>query len=231
MLRRGILVGLMVLPFVVAGCGDDDEMMMTPTAEASLRVAHLSPDAPNVDVWLDGAMVAALTDVPFGAVSAYLTVPAGDHNVQVFATGTSTGAVIDADVTLTADTAYTVAATGELLQQDLQPLVLVDNDMPTVAGNSLVRFVHLSPDAPAVDVVVTGGATLFPNTSFRGSTSYGSVTAGMYDLEVQLASNQAVALTIPGLVLTGGTNYTVFATGFALGGTPALAALAVVDAQ
>ena len=77
--------------------------------EAFVRVVHASPDAPNVDVWVDGETV--LTDVPFTAVSDYLTLPAGTYNVQVTATG-STDPVIDADLTLEAGTSYTVAATG-----------------------------------------------------------------------------------------------------------------------
>src|SRR5688572_17651539 len=75
--------------------------------ETFVRVVHASPDAPNVDVWVDGVKV--LTDVPYTAVSDYLPVTAGDHNVQVTATG-STDPVIEADLTLEAGTSYTVAA-------------------------------------------------------------------------------------------------------------------------
>src|SRR5918997_4449897 len=55
--------------------------------EAFVRVVHASPDAPNVDVWVDGETV--LTDVPFTAVSDYLSLSAGTYNVQVSATGTT----------------------------------------------------------------------------------------------------------------------------------------------
>ena len=93
--------------------------------EAFVRVVHASPDAPNVDVWVDGETV--LTDVPFTAVSDYLTLPAGTYNVQVTATG-STDPVIDADLTLEAGTSYTVAATG--LLADITATVLIDDRTP-----------------------------------------------------------------------------------------------------
>jgi hypothetical protein len=45
--------------------------------QAQVRVAHLSPDAPNVDVSVNGEPVAALQNVPYGTISPYLSLPAG----------------------------------------------------------------------------------------------------------------------------------------------------------
>ena len=137
-------------------------------ATATLRVAHLSPDAPGVDVYLDGQVVNGLTGVPFKAVSGYLTVGATTHNVKVYVAGTTTDPVIDANLTLLPGTAYTVAATGLVSAGDLKPLVLVDDRQGPAANRSLVRFVHLSPDAPNVDIKVMNGPTLFSNVAFRG---------------------------------------------------------------
>ena len=50
-----------------------------------------------------------------------------------------------------------MAATGFLAS--IQPLVLEDDRGTT--GQAKVRFVHTSPDAPAVDVAVKGGPVLF----------------------------------------------------------------------
>jgi Domain of unknown function (DUF4397) len=41
--------------------------------QAQVRVAHLAPDAPNVDVYVNGDPV--LTDVPYTTVSDYLPLP------------------------------------------------------------------------------------------------------------------------------------------------------------
>jgi len=79
---------------------------------AQLRVAHLSPDAPAVDVWVNGERT--LTDVPFQGISDYLSLPAGEYRVQVSPAGQTEPIVIDATVALEAGTAYTMAATGLL---------------------------------------------------------------------------------------------------------------------
>jgi Domain of unknown function (DUF4397) len=173
--------------------------------EASVRVVHASPDAPNVDVWVDGTKV--LTDVPYAAVSDYLAVPAGDHNVQVAATG-STDPVIDADLTLAAGTSYTVAATGMLA--DITATVLVDDRTPA-SGQAKLRVFHASPSAPsAVDVAVTGGPVLVEGLAYGEATDYLAVDPGEYALEIRTAgeSDAALALTAN---LEAGENYTAIA--------------------
>ena len=79
-----------------------------------------------------------------------------------------------------------------------------------------MRFVHTSPDAPAVDIVLKdGGPMFFGNVSFRDAEDYLAVADGSYDLQVQLASKKAPVLDIDGVMLDGSTNYTVFAIGLA----------------
>ena len=56
--------------------------------QAQVRVAHLAPDAPNVDVYVNDEPV--LTDVPYTTISDYLSLPAGTQQVTVFATGDTT---------------------------------------------------------------------------------------------------------------------------------------------
>ncbi|HAD33406.1 MAG TPA: cell wall anchor protein, partial [Chitinophagaceae bacterium] len=89
-------------------------------------------------------------------------------------------------------------------------------------GKAHVRFVHLSPDAPAVDVAVTGGSVVFANKAFKTYTAFTPLDAGTYNLEVRVAGTSTVALPLPGIALTAGKIYTVFAKGF-LGGTGAQA--------
>jgi len=192
---------------------------------AKLRVAHLSPDAPAVDIWANGSII--LENVPFKGISDYLEVPAGEYRVQVTPTGATEPIVIDATVELGINKAYTVAATG-LLADDLAPIVLMD-DVMTLTDSGKVRFVHTSPDAPAVDVGVSGGPILFRNASFREASDYLAVEGGLYNLEVRLAGTMTVALPVPGVSLSNGTNYTIFATGLA--GDGSLMALPAIDAE
>jgi hypothetical protein len=213
----------MVTIAFVPGCSDDDDPTRPAMDMAKVRAAHLSPDAPAVDVWVDGTRV--LMDVPFEAFSDYLDVPAGDRRIQVTPAGAETPVVIDASVTVSAGQAYTVAATGLLNSSDLTPIVLVDE--PTSGSDPWVRFAHTSPDAPAVDIVVSGGPTLFDGVAFRQAAGYNPVGAGTYDLEVRLDDGGALALSIPNVTLDPNTSYTAFAVGLA--GDGSLKAILVKD--
>ena len=213
---------LLLMAAVPASAADD----------AMVRVLHASPDAPAVDVHLDDAPVEALTGVPFGAISEYLAVPAGDHNVKVFATGTTTDPVIDADVTVAAGASYTIAATDALAAITAQ--VIEDDPSPSCL-TAQVRVVHFSADAPAVDIATSGATAedaVVQDLVYPNASGYLDLPGGTYDLEVRLAGETTVALPLPGVTIEDCTSYSVFAVGSAASpavGDNALQVVVAVD--
>ena len=193
-------------------------------AFSRLRVGHLSPDAPAVDVYVDDQLT--LEDVPFRAFSNYLVVESGMHNVKVTPANSST-AVIDADVTLMGDINYCVVAMGLVGNNTLAPFVFTDDLVE--GGQAKVRFIHGSPNAPSVDVLLRNGGILFGNTMFGMAATGIEVGAGTYDFDVNVAGTNDLALLIDDVPLSNGTNYTVFATGLLGDATTPLSAIAVVD--
>jgi len=199
MVLLGMLLALAAVPAALAQ-----------GASAKVRVVHASPDAPAVDVYLDGNKV--LTNVPFFTASDYLDVPAGAHDIKVTPTGDASTAVIDAKgVSVEAGKVYTVAATGKLA--DIKATIYSDNLSAPAAGKAHVRVVHASPDAPAVDIKVKGGPALISNLAFPKDSGYLPVDAGSYDLTVNVAGSDTVALELPGTKLEAGKIYDIFAVG------------------
>jgi hypothetical protein len=78
---------------------------------AALRVAHLSPDAPRVDVWVNAARV--LRNVPYETASKYFRLKPGTYRIRITAAGT-TNAVFDKRLRLRGGQAVTAAAVGAL---------------------------------------------------------------------------------------------------------------------
>jgi hypothetical protein len=191
--------------------------------QARVRAVHASPDAPAVDILVNDN--AAFTNAPFKGITQYASLDVGTYNVKVVPTGATDPVVIEADLELEAKD-YTVVAVGKL--ESIEPLVLVDNNSDPAEGKAHVRFVHASPDAPAVDIAVKDGPVLFSNVAFKGVGDYLPVDAGTYDLEVRVAGTEDVALEVPGVELQNGVVYTVFAMGLA-GGEPALTAVPSAD--
>jgi hypothetical protein len=213
---------------VVTGVG-------TATAQdevAMVRVAHLSPNTPEVDVIVDDS-TRAFTDASFGDVTDYAELPAGEYNVKVVPAGAPPeSAFIDADLTLDADTAYTVAAIGENRGQ-LAPLVLVDDNSDPDSGDAKLRVVHASPDAPAVDVTANGGdVTLVDGLAFGEASDYVEVPADTYDVEVRAdteSNDGTVVLEISDLEIPDGAVITAYAVGFVGGRSPEFSVFTTVD--
>lgn len=207
--KKFTVAAIMIGALAIAGCGDDDNPASPQNSTARALVVHASPDAPGVDLLVDNVVVNSQPLI-FPSNTGYLSVDSGNRSIKVNAAGTNT-TVINANLDLTADAAYTIFATGRLA--DIAPLVLQDNLAAPAAGKAHVRFVHLSPDAPAVDITLTDGTVVFDNQAFRGYTAFTPLDAGSYDLQVRLAGTPTVVLNLPGIAVADGKIYTVFARG------------------
>lgn len=210
----------------LASCGNDSTSNpFIPNPGARVMAVHASPDAPAVDLLVDGTV--AGTGLAFPNNTGYLTVTAGTRNVKVNVAGSGT-TVINADFPVLAGGNYSVFAKGPVAS--IGALVIADDLTAPATGKAHVRFVHLSPDAPAVDVAVTGGPVLFANKAFEEYSAFTPVDAGTYDLEVRPAGSGSVVLALPGVALQSGKIYTVFARGFLAGtGAQALGAQIIVN--
>ncbi|MGM0753954.1 MAG: DUF4397 domain-containing protein [Bacillota bacterium] len=175
--------------------------------DAMVRIVHASPDAPAVDVYVDGNAV--VEGAEFKAATDYMNLPAGDHKVEIYAAGTmgSEDPVISQDLTVEAGMAYTVAAANTL--ENLE-LVVAQDSMDVTEGMTKVRVGHLSPDAPTVDVGLVGGDSLFSGAEFKAITDYQELDPGTYDLEIRTPEGDQV-LDLSGTMLEENTVYSVFA--------------------
>ncbi|MDZ5473115.1 DUF4397 domain-containing protein [Bacillus sp. 31A1R] len=188
-----------------------------------VRVIHASPDAPNVDVYVNGNRI--LRDVPYKQVSNYMSLPEGRYQIDIYPAGEMVSTVISRKVNVESGKNYTLVAAGPANNLRL----LTFEDQPRVPmGETKVRFIHLSPDAPAVDIAVTKGDVIFPNVSFRQATNYLPLSPMTVDLEARVAGTKNVALPLPGVQLSPNEVYTVLAVGL-VSGEPGLEAIIIKD--
>lgn len=212
---------LLTAAVLLSSCSKDEDI-----AQANVLVIHASPDAPGVDLLVDDVKqnTSALT---YPQNTGYLKVNAGSRNFKINVAGTPT-TVINANVTLEQDKSYSVFAIDSVSK--ISAVVVADDLSTPASGKAHVRFIHLSPNAPAVDIALDGGAVVFPNTSFKVGTAFTPLDAGTYDLEVRVAGTQTVALDLDPINLQAGKIYTVFAKGFLTAdGAQALGAEIIVN--
>jgi hypothetical protein len=164
-----------------------------------LRLAHLSPNTPPVDVYLysfgnPGAMV-VLHHVGYGDVSGYQSVASGEYTVAMRLAGAASGSkpVLSTTINVNSGDAYTVAGVGPLAGIHLQ--VLTDR-LTTPRNKALVRVIQASMHQPSVTVTV-GTKVLGRGLSFTTVTPYEVVNPGLLTVSAAGASaNGSSQLTL-----------------------------------
>lgn len=218
---------LFAISFVVAACNKNEDD--APQPEADVKVVHASPDAPGVDLLVDNAKVNS-SALSFPQNTGYLSLKSGTRNIKVNASGTST-TVINADVPFGQGKKYSVYAYDVL--NSIKAFVVEDNLATPASGKAHIRFFHLSPGAPAVNVGVLSGATftgVFTNRSFETQATatanavFTPVDAGTYNFDVRVAGTTTSVLTLNNINLQAGKIYTVFAKGIVGNSTTPLGA-------
>jgi hypothetical protein len=181
---------------------------------ALVRVAHFSPDASYVDVYMVSLNRRQLfPNVFYKSVSAYWAVAAGPFTYEVRAAGASPESppVIQVKGNLGAGRAYTVAAVGR--RDRLQGVLLRDDMAPSAPGRAKVRFLDAAYDLPSVDIAVTGGPLLESKVAFPEPTGYRQLASGRYRVEVRRSGAGAVLVkgtvavrpgTVTSVALVGG---------------------------
>ncbi|NNJ09139.1 DUF4397 domain-containing protein [Chloroflexales bacterium ZM16-3] len=175
-----------------------------------IRVMHASPDAPAVDVFVNGQAV--LTSVPFFTASPYLPLANGTYQIAISPAGKGTDySVVVGDLEVKNGFTGTLVATNMF---DMIEAVLYNDDLSRVAdGSARVKVLHLSSDAPAVDIKLGGtGSAVVRGLAFKQSDTV-EVPAGSYIFDISPAGDAGVVFTTPELRFESGWIYTLAATG------------------
>ena len=194
------------------------------TGTGWIRLAHLSPNTPPVDVYLysfgNSNAEIVLHHVAYGTVSPYEAVTAGDYSVAMRASGASPSSqpVLSTSVTVKAGHAYTVAGMGPESGLRLQVL---DDQLTTPAGKSVVRVIQASLKQQTVKFTC-GGQTIVPKATFGSVSPYQAIPANTWTMQAIGAGATATGR----LAMAPGTVHTMVV----LDGTNGLEIVNLVDA-
>lgn len=145
-----------------------------------------------------------LHHVAYGTVSPYESVQAGDYSVAMRAAGASATSqpVLSTSVTIAAGHAYTVAGMGPYSGLRLQ---VMDDDLTTPSGQSLVRVIQASLKDQVVKVTL-GSTVLASSLKFANVSSYQAVSPGTLTVTVAPASGGDASSSV---TLAAGTVHTL----------------------
>lgn len=212
---RALALGFVAFALTAAGCDDDDNPAAPAPEKTYLRAVHLSPDAPQVDIYFNGAATPTVTDLAFNEGSDYLKVNAGTYEVAVAPANSSIGdAVLTVnDAALAANKRYTAVAFDEVAS--IQALLLTDDLSTPPAGQIRVRAIHAASAVGQVDIwnipAVGAPTPLYQNVDFGAVGGYLAIPAGSYTLGFDVDNDANPDLTFTTPSLAAGTVANIFA--------------------
>lgn len=191
-----IILAASAITLAACDSNDDDAPVEPSVPSATVQVLHASPNAPAVNIAVDGEE--ALTGIDYKDSSGWITVDEGSYSVEVQAIlpgGTPT-VIGPADLTFDGDTINTVVALNDV--QNIEPLVLTQPSEPVSAGAARVWVLHAASNVQdlvmgPVDVYVTAPDADLAAEAPLGSFNFketlpadgpAELTAGDYQIRV-----------------------------------------------
>jgi hypothetical protein len=178
---------------IVAATSPEASAAPAASQDAWVRIAHLSPKAPAMDMYLypfgEPGRPIVLRDVSYGDVSAYMAVSPGQYSVAMrgFGAPASSPPALITSFMVTVGTPYTVAALGP--DPGLRVEVLKDQ-MATPTGKALIRVVQASLREHLVTVSY-GPDVLARQLAFGLATSYLAVSPGAQTVQFTASGEHA----------------------------------------
>jgi hypothetical protein len=157
-----------------------------------VRVVNASPDASVTSIFVDGKEI--VHNFQFGTVTAYVTIPAGNHRWQMAAIGKGPGASSMTEmVRCDPGVAYTIFSYGTQKTGIKLGMFMDDNALAT--GSAKVRVYHLASQTGAVDVsantIALANGLTYPNAS-----SYVLLPSGAYTFHMAGTTSSSVSSTM-----------------------------------
>ncbi len=185
--------------------------------EAFVRMLHASADGSAVDVYANGNLIAR--GLSYGQMTEYVPVKPGNYSIQVFPAGMVENPVLSSALTVLPETSQTITAIGK--QGDLTIFPIREVYMPLLDKRSAyLRFVHLSPNTPPLDITLPDGKVLFSNICYRDYSNYITLPPGYYNLQARETGTDNVLFRIPNVNLAPGSVDTIYAVGLINGEPP-----------
>lgn len=211
-----------VLPLVTTVSPPCSEILGVGTpGDACVRVVHGQPELGDAIATVAGNLIAE--DLPFGAATDFVAVPAGkDLAISLLPAGDANGAGEPDTFTLRAGQAYEVVAWSDAgdataTAQENTRIDLYEVDLtPLPEHQGRVRLIHAAGDAGEVDVLVpgvSGDAELFSGVGEGDASGYEVLDEGSYPFEMHYSSEEAAFFETE-LEIQSGVVYDVVALGY-----------------
>lgn len=203
---------LALSPLVITSCLDDEDAADIPPV-AYVAYYHGSPETGAVSIYADGRLYNT-NNFEYTDFFTYGNYYTGERNLS-FKNKNAANSLLDTTVTLNENQPYTFFfIDGE--ESAMETVIAEDNWDEPSEGKAMIRLVHLSPDAPAVNLVVNDDeAATFSNQEYKNVTDFVEIDAELTSFSITNSTTGEVILTAEDLDLRTQRIYTFIVRGYA----------------
>jgi hypothetical protein len=208
--KAGVFGLVCLIALSLSSCLKDNDDNYVPPAAAAVSIVNALPGSQPVDVYFDQNL-ASTYSINYGNGQDYVRAYIGKRTFAYYTSGTRQ--MIKSDTTtLQADKFYTTYLTGTAAQPDI--LVVKDTLAQPATGKASIRLVNVSANAPTVNLVIRGGATLATAKAYKGVSGFVPVQGNTtYTLDIVQAGTSTVLASITDANLKNSNVYTVWLRG------------------
>ncbi len=154
MKKFGALVLMGSMMVLMNGCLTDGSSNQTPPIQTAVSFYDADPDGNTLSIFMNSIQINSIA-FQYKTFTGYANLEPGDKTLK-FTSVTSGASLHDTTYTLIAYKAYSIFVGKRPNSSNLVSLITDDSGKIGTAGNTLIRFVNMSPDTPAVDVKIVG---------------------------------------------------------------------------
>lgn len=197
-MKSKIVLGAALLAATtLVGCGNDETT--TDQNLTTFRAAHAASGAGNVDVYVDGNLLAS--NIPYTTISQTVNPVAGDHQVTITPAGNPGQLLLDSVVTLGTAFSYTGLALNGGVNIITGVLVAHNTLVSPNPGNLFGQFVNGAQATGNVDIYVYPAGTTQPSVPTVSNLPFGTQFPG--DVSIQnppelFGGNNSIVITQAG---------------------------------
>jgi len=227
-----LTLALAALSIFATSCGS--------SSQSQVRVVHAIPDAPPLDVDINGTKIttAPLAFGGFQPASGYTKVSSGSVTIQAFDTGTTINPIFGTNgvtASLSGSSQYTIVLAGFLTgtgTNALAALQITDNNTAPSSGNVEFRIINASPSVvpggtvdvyivpPGTDINQVNPPTIQGLAYQQASNPYTSLAAATYSVIVTSSGTKQEIIFPQDYTLVAGQIRTLVLVDNAGGGNP-----------
>lgn len=220
--QAGLLaVVLLTTSVMLTGCIDEPNPPVLDRITSEIRFVHAVPDAPSVDIWVDGDKV--VSSVGYKGFSNYLEVKSGNRFLRLVpAGGDTSSAVFRRQVSVRSFTKITMAffnTVDDVLLLSTQERFTYADETSRLVDSCDVKLINLNSGGDAVKLAVKDGGTgardLIPSVAAGGLSTYRRVLSESNEYYLVNAQNQRV-VTFPFEFKKSGYRYSLIMVGTSL---------------